>query len=225
MACFLHSSFFHNDNLIAVVEEVDLVGNEDQRLCLAQFLEALLMYLSGHLRVHSRDGIVQDEDIRVSVKCPCKSESRLLSSRQSNAFLANYRLIALGQNFEVRSQAGLLDYPRVALLFVGKAKEDVVSDGIREDDGLLLDIGDAASGLELAVEVGNLAEDDSQQSAFARADPASDAVEHSFLEEKVDIDERRTLEVVLPETVESLKHNISNIKLVVFLHFNADFLN
>ena len=111
------------------------------------------------------------------------------------------------------------------LLFVGKAEEDIVLDSIREDDGLLLDIGDAASGLELAVEVGNLPEDDSQQPAFARPDPASDAVEHSFLEEEVDVDERRTLEVVLPETVESLKHNISNIKLVVFLHFNADFLN
>ena len=209
MSGLADSSVLHDDDLVAVVEEADLVRDEDQRLGLAEPLEALLVDLARHLRVDGRDRVVEDEDVRVRVEGACERQPRLLPSRQRDALLADDGLVAVLEDLEVGSQAGLVHGPRVALLVVGEAEEDVVADGVGEDDGLLLDVGDAAARLELAGEKGDFPEDDAQQAALARANAASDAVEDASLEEQVDVDQRRRIEAPLPVTVETLEQNLT----------------
>lgn len=118
MASLPDSAVLHDDHLVAVVQETDLVSDEDQRLGLAQLFEALLVDFPGHFGVDCRDRVVEDEDVRVGVESPCECESRLLSSRQRDALLTHDGLVAVFQNLEVRSQTGLVHDSRVTLLVV-----------------------------------------------------------------------------------------------------------
>ena len=89
------------------------------------------------------------------------------------------------------------------------AEDYVISDGIRKDDWLLLDVGELTDDFDFAGVIWDFAQDYSKKSTFARSHLASDAVELARVEPEVEILERSNSELVLPVAVEVLEHDIS----------------
>jgi hypothetical protein len=102
------------------------MSHQDESFCFAQLLEAPFVDFSSNLRVNGRDGIVEDEDIRISVEGSSKSKPSFLPSREGDSFLSNDRLVPVLQDFKISCKAGLVDYSVVKLLFLGQSEEDVV---------------------------------------------------------------------------------------------------
>ncbi len=163
------------------------------------------MDLFGDFGVDCGNRVVEDENVRVSVKCPRERDPRLLSSRKGDSFLPDQGGVSVLQYLEIGDEAGFLDGSAVALLRVRKAEKDIVADGVRKDDWFLLDVGHAAFHLKPAFEVRNFPKDDSEEATLSRPDPSRDAVEDSPLEKQTNVTQRGKIKVILPITVKVLE--------------------
>lgn len=183
--------------------------HQDHRRPPAQRPDALLEQPLRHLRVHRGNRVVQQVDVRLAVERPRHCQSRLLSSRKRDALLSDYSLLLVPQGLEVLHEAGLRQSAGVLGLVERPSEEDVVADGVGEDDGLLLDVGDGAADLEAAGVVGDVLEDGPEEPAFAGADLAGDAVEVSGSEVVVNVLEGGGVEILFPVPVEMPERDIS----------------
>ena len=94
-----------------------------------------------HFCVNSWKGIVKNINVRILVKGSGKNESCLLSSWKGYPLLPDHSLVLLGQNLEVVLEARLCDCFVVLSLVELSAKNDVVLDGVWEENGFLLNVG------------------------------------------------------------------------------------
>lgn len=63
----LDSSILHYEHYVSLHEVVDLVSDQNDSLCLLQFQNDFLVNFLGYLRIYSRDGIIKQIDVSVSI--------------------------------------------------------------------------------------------------------------------------------------------------------------
>ena len=118
------------------------MSHQNEGFVLSQLFQTLFVNFACDFGVDCGNGVVENENIAISVECACECEARLLSSRKSDALFAHHRRVAMLQNLEIGDKARLFNDVIIPLLIEGYSEENIVADGVGKDDGFLLDIGD-----------------------------------------------------------------------------------
>lgn len=103
-----------------------------------------------------------------------------MAARKCGSFFANHSILAFFQNGEVCNEARLLNSLSVGLFYEGPSEEYVSSNGVSEDDGLLLDIGNTPFDTEHSGVKGEFSQDGIEEATLSWAHFSSDSIEHAF---------------------------------------------
>ena len=123
-------SFRHHEDLIRVADRIQPVGDDQQRLALAQLADSLLD-ITLVVRVHAGCGLVQNDNGGVLQDTPGDGNSLFLAAGEGFTALADYRIVAVRQAHNEVVAAGfpgrLYDLLPAG---VRAAHADVVVDGV-----------------------------------------------------------------------------------------------
>lgn len=135
---FLHKlSFLHHDNLVGIADGLQMVGNDQDRAVSDKGRHCLLyfVFIDG---VNIARYLVQKEDGSILEEGTGDGEALLLSARQSQAVLSDYRFITIGQTYDEvvyhRPSRGFLDF---RLRGIAVAYFDVIGNGIGKENDVL----------------------------------------------------------------------------------------
>ena len=161
---FKNRSFAHDDYLVGVPDRRQSVGydNASLLLCTDQNIQSLL-HLVLTLRIQRACRLVQQDHLWLADQGPRNRNSLLLPARELDASLTYDRLEPLGEQLRVVDEservcltAGFAE-PVLDLLRGEPCEVDAVADvlanGVREEDRLLLDQSDLALVVPSGVEV------------------------------------------------------------------------
>ena len=130
---------------VGIADRGDAVGDEDGGAAFhaaAQLFEDALLGVG----IDAGQGVVEDEDARVADQGAGKGGALLLTSGEGEAAFADEGLEAAGEVFEFLADVG--GFGGVEHLFaagVGGSEEDVLADGLAEEEGLLGDESDVGA--------------------------------------------------------------------------------
>lgn len=91
----------HNNDSITKVNEVDGVSHENSCLIFANSVEDLFENVLPDCGIESRDRVIHEKKVSVSINGSCKTNPCLLAPGEVDAFLTNLSIIATWENFEV----------------------------------------------------------------------------------------------------------------------------
>ena len=115
-------------DLLAVADELQLVGHKDNDFVLEVTLNALCEDLARDLWIDGAQRIVQQVNISISIDGPCEADSCLLAARNVDATLSNHGVLALGEVLHIFVELADLDSLVEALSVIVLAKADIVAD-------------------------------------------------------------------------------------------------
>ena len=72
-----------------------LVRDQDTRLRREQVANAAIVQRLGHVCVHGAQRIVEQVDVSIGIRCAGKGDPLLLTTRERDALLADFRRVAL----------------------------------------------------------------------------------------------------------------------------------
>src|SRR5713226_2254310 len=139
------AAFAEDDNLVGVLHGGSAVRNQNGGAAVHDAAQARKNALFG-LRVDAGEGIVENEDARVTDYGAGDGGALLLSTGQSDAALADNRFVFMGEALDVGIEAG--DFGGLADLVeivVGQTEGDVAADGFAKEVGVLRDVADGAA--------------------------------------------------------------------------------
>ena len=134
---------------------------QNNSLLLAQRPNTFSEKIFGHFSVNGWDGVIKEVYVSITVESPGEGEPGFLSSWERDTPLPHDSLIFLGEDLEIVLEAWQHNCPIVLGLVEHPAKDDIALDCIREEDWLLLDIGDRTLNRKLPGVVGHFPEDGS----------------------------------------------------------------
>mmetsp|Transcript_31387 Transcript_31387/g.38943 ORF Transcript_31387/g.38943 Transcript_31387/m.38943 type:complete len:209 (+) Transcript_31387:2443-3069(+) len=143
----LNLAVFQNADAVSKVQKVNGMRYKDPRLLLEHPLEDMLENLFAHIGIKGRDRVVHHDDISISINSPCQAHTRLLATRQVDAFLTNFCLVSSWQDIKITLQLARFNRLLVALSVIWVGKSDIVLDSLVLDPRSLLNVGDGATNL------------------------------------------------------------------------------
>mmetsp|Transcript_12736 Transcript_12736/g.31199 ORF Transcript_12736/g.31199 Transcript_12736/m.31199 type:complete len:296 (-) Transcript_12736:235-1122(-) len=145
------------------------------------------------MRVHRGKRVVQQVDVRIRVRGARQRHAVLLAARQVHALLADLRLVARGQQVQVRAQRARRQHARVVLLVQLAAHEHVGPQRRVLDPWVLRRVRHAALHHHAALEARHLAQQRGQQRRLAGAHLADDHDQLAAVRLKVEVLEHGVL--------------------------------
>ena len=142
-------SFTHDDNLVSVDDRAEPMGDDNDSLLL--FIEQgvkSLLNLMFTLSIEGAGSLIEEQDSRLADESTGDSDSLLLTTRETSTSFTNQGVDAKGEENLVFEEAttGLAQSSLESLFKLSiaqgrpvKAIEDVLSDRVGEESGLLLD--------------------------------------------------------------------------------------
>uniref|UniRef100_J3KZS0 Uncharacterized protein n=1 Tax=Oryza brachyantha TaxID=4533 RepID=J3KZS0_ORYBR len=113
---------------VGVVQEVDLVGDEDDGLVLERAADALPEDVGAGVRVDGAEDVVEQVDVAVLVDRARELDALLLAAAEVDAALADLRLVAELHHLQVLLQGAHPDRLHVARPVHGAPEQDVLLD-------------------------------------------------------------------------------------------------
>src|SRR5258708_6795779 len=130
-------AFHENDDLIGVAYGRGAVGDENRGAALHDSAQAVEDALFG-LRVHGRQGIVEDQNSRIADDGTGDGGPLLLPSGEGDAALANHGVVGLAEVLDVTVKAGNFGgFADALLVILRQAESDVAADSLTEQVSVL----------------------------------------------------------------------------------------
>ena len=174
-------------DLLNISEELELMSHEHNALIFEDAFDALVEDVTCNLRVDSRKRVIQKVDVGLRVDGSSQTNPSLLASRYVDASLADDGVWPSVEVLDVFGELTGLKSRFEQVFFEFLAHENVVLDGRRDDEGLLLNVRHRAfDGLRTS-DSPRLFHQRVQQSGLARAHHSNNHHQVVVLQGEVDI--------------------------------------
>mmetsp|Transcript_17442 Transcript_17442/g.43894 ORF Transcript_17442/g.43894 Transcript_17442/m.43894 type:complete len:940 (-) Transcript_17442:126-2945(-) len=170
-----HVATVHDGDLVALGQELDLVGDQDHSLVAHQAAQAVAKDVVGGVVVHGGQRVVQQHQVGLGVGGAREVQALALAARQVDAAQASHGVVTLGQNLKVKLQGAGVDDGRVLVLVHLGAKQDGVTQRQVLAPGVLGHVRDAAAGHSLTSLLLHVAQDGGDEGGLAGTHAASDS--------------------------------------------------
>mmetsp|Transcript_18288 Transcript_18288/g.60090 ORF Transcript_18288/g.60090 Transcript_18288/m.60090 type:complete len:457 (-) Transcript_18288:896-2266(-) len=184
-------SSIHDHDPVSEREVLDLMRHEQTRLLLQLPEDTLVHELPCHVRVDSRERVVEEVDVSVAVDRASKLDPRLLPARQVDPSLSDLSLLPGRQDVHVRVKGRDAEGEAEALGVQPRLERHVLSHGGALDPAGLGGVGDGAGGRDLPADCRDLLQDGGEEGGFATADLACYDDKLSLAHRQVDVLQRR----------------------------------
>mmetsp|Transcript_13475 Transcript_13475/g.33014 ORF Transcript_13475/g.33014 Transcript_13475/m.33014 type:complete len:265 (-) Transcript_13475:1342-2136(-) len=121
-----HVAILHDGDLVALGQQLQLVGDPHHRLVAQHAADAMLEDVDGGVLVHGRQGVVQQHQLRVVVGGARQAHALALATGQVDAALTSHGLVTVRQDLQIQLQRAGMDDLLVLDLIKGQAKQDVL---------------------------------------------------------------------------------------------------
>ena len=163
-----------DDNAIGMSQKLDLVRDEHARGVAQDAQQTLIHKPPRHVCVHSRQRVVEQEDVGTAIHSTGQLHASFLAARKVDATLTDLSLSASGQDFDVGVQSARAQR-RIKLGRVVRRRErDVVLEARVADPARLGHVRHVPRARDGAAELVDFAQQRRQQRRLAAAHPPRD---------------------------------------------------
>mmetsp|Transcript_17285 Transcript_17285/g.48681 ORF Transcript_17285/g.48681 Transcript_17285/m.48681 type:complete len:214 (-) Transcript_17285:1226-1867(-) len=180
-ALFHDLATLQGDDVIALWQELELVGHEQPSFALHQIDDAILKDLPSDFGVQCGQRIVQNHNLRVGIGGSRDAHSLLLTSRKVDPLLSDFHHVATVEQLEIVRELGGTQDSLVPFLVVRLTEQDVVAQGGIQDPWSLGGVCDAAGKLDGTGLQDGLIQDGRDQRALSAGNATDDCAELSGL--------------------------------------------
>lgn len=139
-----NSSLLHDDDAVRALQVLHRMGWHYYGLAPQVAEDGLLDKELPHMHIHRTQHVIQQINVFIGVDCPGQADPGFLPAREIDAFLTNFRINAIGEEFDIIFQARIVDGLLEFVLLEGTEEQNVLPDCARHDPGLLGGISNCA---------------------------------------------------------------------------------